>query len=101
MSVVKHVDKTESEQIWQEIKDLPILVFALPNQTVKQHVMQVPMPGKELLLRLVSTAVLPSLEESLGKRYEVVVAEGYVTVKRASTREVEVKKALAPFLVVK
>lgn len=104
----KQVEKSESEQIWDEIKDLPISMFALANQTVKQHVVYVPMRGRDVLLKLVSTAALPALEETLsnkyltgGKKYEVEVADGYTLVRRASTREEEIKKALGPFLVAK
>lgn len=102
------IKKNDAEQIWKEIEDLPIAMFALPNQTVKQHMVPMPVPGKELLLKLVSTAALPALEEALGnirmtggKKYEVEPAEGYVIVRRASSREEEIKKVLAPFIVVK
>lgn len=105
MSEVKKVDKSESEQIWDEIKDIPISMFALPNQSVKQHVVQIPVPGKELLVKLISTAALPALEEALvnrfGKKYEVDVAEGYVIVRRFSSREDEIKTALANFIIAK
>lgn len=106
MSEDKKVNKAESEQIWEEIKDLPIAIFALPNQTVKQHVSSLPIPGKELLLKLTSTAALPALEEAVnntvrGKRYVVEVAEGYTIVRRESVQKEELKKAIAPFLVVK
>lgn len=100
--------QNESEQIWNEIKDLPISMFALANQTVKQHVMYVPMRGQDLLLKLVSTAALPALEETLnnnfltkGKKYEVEIADRYTIVRRASTREEEIQKALGPFIVAK
>jgi len=110
----KQVDKSESEQIWNEIKDLPISMFALPNQTVKQHIVGVPLPGrKDLVVKMLSTAALPSLEESLanrsytkGRKYEVEVAEGYAIVRRASNDKEEIEKALAaripaPFVVLK
>lgn len=105
----KQVEKSEAEQIWEEIKSLPINMFALSNQKVEQHVVKVPMPSRdELLLKLVSTAALPALEETLankfltqGRKYEVEVAEGYTIVRRGSQREEEIKKALAPFVVAK
>lgn len=104
----KQVEKSEAEQIWEEIKTLPINMFALSNQKVEQHVVRVPMPGRELLLKLVSTATLPALEETLangfltkGRKYEVELAEGYTIVRRGSERAEEIKKALAPFVVAK
>lgn len=102
MSEVKKVE-TEADQIWEEIKDLPIGMFALANQTVKQHVHALPVPGKELLVKLVSTAALPALEETLtnrfGKKYEVDVAEGYVIVRKVPSQEEDIKKALASFII--
>lgn len=101
----KQVDKNESEQIWNEIKDLPIAIFALANQTVQQHVVYVPMRGSDLLLKLISTAALPALEETLNsvkdKKYEIEVAEHYTIVRRASSKKKEIQKALGPFLVAK
>lgn len=101
----KQEKQVESELIWKEIKDLPIAMFSLPSQTVKQYVLPLPLPGKELLVRLTSTAVLPSLEAALsmvsGKKYEVEVAEDYVIVRRAHTRSEDIKKVLAPFIVAK
>lgn len=104
----KPVEKSESEQIWEEIKALPISVFALPGQTVEKHVTRVPFPGKELLIKLISPAALPALEETLanklytgGKKYEVEVGESYIMIRRASNREEEIKKALGPFVVAK
>ncbi len=80
-------------------------MFALANQTVKQHVYALPIPGKELLVKLVSTAALPALEDALtsrfGKKYEVDVAEGYAIVRKTSSREEDIRKALAPFIIAK
>ena len=97
--MLENVDKNkhESDKIWDEIKNLSIDMFALPNQTVQQHIVPLQVAGKELLVKLVSTAALPALEEAInryGKKYTVTVAEGYVVVTRASTREDDIKKAL-------
>ncbi len=66
-------DKTEqtvSSKLWDQIKDLPIEIFALPNQTVKDHVkredgMEKVFP-EDVYVTLRSAAVYPALEEALG-----------------------------------
>ena len=76
----------ESDKIWSEIKDLPIEMFSLPDQMVKQHVQRMRVSTNEVYLKLKSTAVIASLENSLamvrGRKYVVEVSEGYVLVKR-------------------
>lgn len=89
------VVKTEADKIWEEIRDLPIGVYALPDQKISQHVVMIPCPGNELLLKLSSTSVLPSLEETLGKKFAVELGNGYVIVRRNVSRDEAVKAALA------
>lgn len=64
-------EMTVAEQIWETIKNLPVDIFALPNQTVQMHVtrdarLEKAMPDAVHVL-LKSAAVLPALEEALGK----------------------------------
>jgi hypothetical protein len=56
---------TKADFIWEMIKDRPIQVFALPNQTVKDHCTMYPIDPEAVYLRLKSTAVLTALEEVL------------------------------------
>ena len=97
-SKTKTEDKTEAkevtaaEKIWDKIKDLPLEIFALPNQVVQDHVkreaqMEKAIPDAVHLI-LKSAAVLPALEESLGKvrlgrheRFEVTQYSKYTVVK--------------------
>lgn len=70
-SAEKVEEKTVAEQIWDKIKDLNIDIFALPNQTVQMHVtrderLERAIPDA-VHVRLKSAAVLPALEEALGK----------------------------------
>lgn len=80
---------TESDQIWEEIQHLPIAMFALPLQQVKQHVQRFVVNHDAVYLKLNSPAVVTSLEEALAdsrnhKRYTVELADsGYVIVRRA------------------
>lgn len=65
----KAVEKTVAAQLWDKIKDVPIDIFALPNQTVKDHAkredkMDSVFPN-EVYLILRSAAAFPALEEAL------------------------------------
>jgi len=74
--------KTEADKMWDEIKDLPIEMFALPNQTVAQHCSPVPVDPAKLYLVMRSTAVLPSLEVSIQKGFNVEMADRFAVVTR-------------------
>lgn len=56
---------TESDRIWDEISELPIAMFSLPNQRVKHHVKRLKGFPDAVLLTLNSPAALPALEASL------------------------------------
>ncbi|MFA5757969.1 MAG: hypothetical protein WC942_01130 [Clostridia bacterium] len=62
---------TPAETLWNNIKRLPLEIFALPNQTVENHVTREANMEKvypeTIHLTLKSPAVLPALEETLGK----------------------------------
>ncbi|HVI40815.1 MAG TPA: hypothetical protein VM577_09155 [Anaerovoracaceae bacterium] len=79
---------TESDKIWEEIKNLPIEMFALTNQYVKHHAQRLKVSPNEVYLRLKSGAVVASLEAALarvrGRSYELEVTEGYVIVRRGA-----------------
>jgi hypothetical protein len=73
----------EAAKIWDEIKDLPIEMFLLPNQFVNQHCAPFPADPSKLFLTIRSPAVLPALETAIGKNYVVEAADKYVMVSRA------------------
>lgn len=85
--VEKKEEASESDKMWAEIKELPIEMFALPDQRVKHHAQRVKVTPNEVHLKLKSTAVVASLEFALAasrvRRYTVEVAEGYVIVRSA------------------
>ena len=73
----------ESGKIWKEIKDLPIDMYALADQRVKDHVQMKPIPGGVLFLKPKSQAVIASLGPSIGNKYSVNSADaGFITVER-------------------
>jgi hypothetical protein len=88
------LDKTDatkvvpiSVQIWNEIKEKSIDMFALPGQQVNQYYKPVPVePSKLYLLPLVAraTCALPSLETAVGVNYIIELVDKYVTVTRAA-----------------
>lgn len=92
--------QTEADLIWEEIKSLPIDVYAVPGR-VDQYVKKIEVPGTDLFAKISSSAVLPALENTLGnghltrgKRYSVEVGEGFVIVKRHSDPALKVQEAL-------
>ena len=81
---------TEAGKIWQEIKDLEIEMFALPDQKVNKYCVPINIEPSKLYLRISATSVLPSLETACGKKFTVELVDKYVTVSRAV--EVPTKK---------
>jgi hypothetical protein len=57
--------QTESDKLWEKMRQLPLDIFALPDQTVEMHCKRVPLDPNSVHLKLKSTAVLPALEQSL------------------------------------
>lgn len=94
MVVDKVKTADDSEKMWEEISHLPIQVYALSGQRVEHHVSRLQVPGKTLFLKLKSSSVLPALEEAVGSRFAVEVAEGYICIKRREDQTEAVKAAL-------
>ncbi len=76
--------KTEAEKIWDEIKNLPIQMFGLPNQTVGMHCTFVPVEPTKLYVTIRSSATLPSLESAVAPAFVVELADKWIIVTRAS-----------------
>jgi hypothetical protein len=82
-AVEKWENETKAGTIWKEIKDLAIDIYALANQTVKDHVEAKLVPGDVLFVRAKSPAVITSLETVLGKKFAVGTTDGgFITVER-------------------
>jgi hypothetical protein len=91
-------EQTGASKLWDRIKDIPIDIFALPNQTVKDYArreegMDNIFPN-DVFLTLRAAAVYPALEEALGnaqarnmvklaknEKFEVSQQNKYVVVK--------------------
>jgi hypothetical protein len=84
--------KTEAQKIWDEIQNLPILMFGLPDQTVAMHCSPMAVEPSKLYLITRSSATLPSLESSIGKGFTVELADKFVIVARAPKPLIPSKK---------
>jgi hypothetical protein len=73
---------TEADKIWEEIQNKELPMFALPDQKIKDHVERLSIPGEGLYVKLSSTSVLVGLEAVLGDKFEFVLAEKYLIIKR-------------------
>lgn len=80
--VAEELSGSEAGKIWDEIKEKSIEMFALPDQKVADHCTPVNIEPSKLYLRTKSSAVLPSLEVSCGKKFAVELVDKYVTVTR-------------------
>jgi len=76
------LQNTPAGVIWDEIRNLTIEMFALPGQIVEMHCRPVPIDTVNLYLVASSSAVLPSLEVSLGSKFGVELADKYLVVTR-------------------
>ena len=64
--VTKKVTKeNEADVVWEELRNLPIEMFALPNQRVEDHLLRVNGMPDALYLRPKSAAALPAIEALL------------------------------------
>jgi len=76
-------EKTQSDEIWDEIKNLPLDAYALPNQKVHNHVTRlIGGPNTEVYLRLKSSGIIISLEAILSAKYDVLQNDEYTVVRR-------------------
>lgn len=91
---------TQSDIIWSEIKNLPMDVFSLPNQTVSQHVKRFPSSPDMVFVKLSSSAIIAALEYALGKKYTLEISEaGFIMIRRAPP-PVVIPKEAEPFVIV-
>jgi hypothetical protein len=56
---------TNATKLWLRIKELPIDLFALPEQTVEMYCRYVPIDPEKVFVLIKSSAVLPALEQAL------------------------------------
>lgn len=87
--------ESDSDKMWNEIKNLPINVFGLTDRVLNYaKKIDLESPG-ELYLSLKASAVVPALEESLGKKFSVETADKYIIVRRNEDRDAKVRQAMS------
>lgn len=80
---VNQPETTVAEAIWAEIKDKELNIFALPTQTVADYCVPVPIEPSKCYLQIKASAVLPAMEEVLGKKFVFEAVDKYVVVSRS------------------
>jgi hypothetical protein len=89
--VEKKAVKTAAEKIWDEIKDLKIEMFALPDQRVHHYCKPVTIDPSKLFLIASAGSALPSLEAAIAPKYVVEKQDRFIVVTPAPA-PVTVKK---------
>jgi len=80
--------ESKGDQLWNQIKNLRMEIFGLPNQTVEMHVQRHNVDPDCVYMTLKAGAVLPALEEALrqadpgkGKRFDLSQVDRYTVLK--------------------
>lgn len=72
----------ESKKMWEEVKDVQLNMFSLPDQKVSQYCQEVTVePGKLYVLIKVSS-VLTALEDALSEKFNIQPVGKYVVITR-------------------
>lgn len=78
----KAMVNTVAGQIWNEIKDKRLDMFALPDQMVHNYCHPKFVEPSKLYLLISASSTLPVLESALGNKYVVELMDKYVVVSR-------------------
>ena len=81
------VAPTVAEVIWSDIKDRPIEMFGLPNQTPANYCRPIMVEPSKLYLTLTTTAtaVVSALETAFKQRYDVEAVDRYIVLSNKTT----------------
>lgn len=79
--------KTAADKIWEEIKDLRIEMFALPDQRVEHYCKPVSIDPTKLFLITTAGSVLPALEAVVGPKYTVEKQDKFLLVYPVSAKK--------------
>lgn len=79
----KKMAGTVAGGIWEDIKNLRIDMFTLPNQVVSLHCRPVNVDPSKLYVVIKTSSVLPALESAIGAKFKVELVDRFVTVERA------------------
>lgn len=84
VAVASQMKNSVAGDIWNEIKDLNIDMFALPSQSVQMHCHPVNIEPSKLYLVMNSSSVVAALESAIGEKYQVDLNDKFVVVSRAT-----------------
>lgn len=73
---------TAADKIWEEIKELHIDMFTLPDQTIQKFCAPVIVEPTKLYLTYTVGSILPALEEALSAKFTVEQAQKYLIISR-------------------
>lgn len=79
----KGVVQTEAQKMWDEIKNLPIDMFGLPDRVISQHCFFANVEPSKLYLTTTASSALPALETALQGHFTVEAADKFIVVSRA------------------
>ena len=74
---------TQAEVIWNEIKDLDLFLYALPNQFVHKYCKPFPLDPSKLYLEYNARThgiILPLLEEAIKMKYNVEPVDRFLMI---------------------
>jgi len=77
---------TVADKIWEDIKDVKLEMFALPNQFVNSYCKPVPIEPTKLYLTFSASAVLPALELAIQGKYDVELVNKYIIVSKSDKK---------------
>jgi len=80
------VASSPTHNIWEEIKNLDLNLYSLPNQKVHMHCKVIPLNEKELYLTSGVAGFLPALENAISSSYIVEKQDKYIIVKHAESK---------------
>lgn len=73
---------TEADKIWEEIKDVQLEMFSLPDQTVSKYCKPITVEPTKLYVTNSVQAVYPALENALGKKFTIELAQKFIVIAR-------------------
>jgi hypothetical protein len=78
--VVSAPPPSAADLMWEEIQNLRIDMFALPNQFIKDYCKQIKVEPTRLYLQMSVSSVLPSLEAAIAPKYSVERTDKYAVI---------------------
>jgi len=73
---------TEAEKIWNEILNVQLDMFSLPEQNVQKYCKPVAIEPTKLYVTSSVQSVVPALEAAIGKKFDIEVAQKFIIISR-------------------